>query len=187
MTPWSVVWGLVMAVLFSAAAAYSGLKIGQVFEAAIPIAILAVGLSAAFGRQNALGQNVIIQSIGASSGVIVAGAIFTHPGPVHPQAAGEFLPGFRRLRRWEGFSASCSSSRSGSTSSRTCTASSPFPKRRRRPRSSWPGEKGGRQAAVLVVSGLIGGLFDFAFSAFGSWSEVITSRMFDAGAALADR
>jgi len=78
-TPWSVGWGLVMAVLFSAAAAYSGLKIGQVFEAAIPIAILAVGLSAAFGKKNALGQNVIIQSIGASSGVIVAGAIFTIP------------------------------------------------------------------------------------------------------------
>ena len=78
-TPWSVGWGLVMAVLFSAAAAYSGLKIGQVFEAAIPIAILAVGLSAAFKRKGSLGQNVIIQSIGASSGVIVAGAIFTIP------------------------------------------------------------------------------------------------------------
>ena len=78
-TPWSVIWGLIMAVLFSAAAAYSGLKIGQVFEAAIPIAILAVGLSAVFNKKNALGQNVIIQSIGACSGVIVAGAIFTIP------------------------------------------------------------------------------------------------------------
>ncbi|RPH36575.1 peptide transporter, partial [bacterium] len=78
-TPWSVGWGLVMSVLFSAAAAYSGLKIGQVFEAAIPIAILAVGLSTAFRRKGALGQNVIIQSIGACSGVIVAGAIFTIP------------------------------------------------------------------------------------------------------------
>jgi len=78
-TPWSVLWGLFMAVLFSAAAAYSGLKIGQVFEAAIPIAILAVGLSSIARKKNALGQNVIIQSIGASSGVIVAGAIFTIP------------------------------------------------------------------------------------------------------------
>ncbi len=78
-TPWSVGWGLVMSVLFSAAAAYSGLKIGQVFEAAIPIAILAVGLSTASAERDALGQNVIIQSIGASSGVIVAGAIFTIP------------------------------------------------------------------------------------------------------------
>ena len=78
-TPWSVLWGLVMAVIFSAAAAYLGLKVGQVFEAAIPIAIIAVGLSSAFKRKNALGENVIIQSIGASSGVIVAGAIFTLP------------------------------------------------------------------------------------------------------------
>ena len=78
-TPWSVFWGLVMAALFSAAAAYLGLKIGQVFEAAIPIAIIAVGLSAVTKRKNALGENVIIQSIGASSGVIVAGAIFTIP------------------------------------------------------------------------------------------------------------
>jgi len=79
-TPWSIGMGLLMAVIFSAAAAYSGLKIGQVFEAAIPISIIAVGASAAFRRKNALGQNVIIQSIGASSGVIVAGAVFTIPG-----------------------------------------------------------------------------------------------------------
>ena len=78
-TPWSVFWGLVMAVLFSAAAAFLGLKVGQVFEAAIPIAIIAVGLSSGFKRKNALGENVIIQSIGANSGVIVAGAIFTLP------------------------------------------------------------------------------------------------------------
>ena len=78
-TPWSVMWGLIMAVIFSAAAAYLGLKVGQVFEAAIPIAIIAVGLSSGFKRKNALGENVIIQSIGASSGVIVAGAIFTLP------------------------------------------------------------------------------------------------------------
>lgn len=78
-TPYSVIMGVLMAVIFSAAAAYLGLKVGQVFEAAIPIAIIAVGLSSALGRKNALGENVIIQSIGASSGVIVAGAIFTLP------------------------------------------------------------------------------------------------------------
>ena len=76
---WSVIWGIIMAAVFSAAAAYLGLKIGQVFEAAIPIAIIAVGLSTVFKRKGALGENVIIQSIGASSGVIVAGAIFTLP------------------------------------------------------------------------------------------------------------
>ena len=78
-TPWSVTWGILMAILFSAAAAYLGLKVGQVFEAAIPIAIIAVGLSKATKRNNALGENVIIQSIGACSGNVVAGAIFTLP------------------------------------------------------------------------------------------------------------
>lgn len=68
---WSVTWGVLMAVLFSAAAAYLGLKVGQVFEAAIPIAIIAVGVSAAAKRSNALRENVIIQSIGACSGAVV--------------------------------------------------------------------------------------------------------------------
>ena len=79
-TPYSIITGLVMAIIFSAAAAYSGLKIGQVFEAAIPISIIAVGLSTALKKKNALGQNIIIQSVGSTSGVIVAGAIFTIPG-----------------------------------------------------------------------------------------------------------
>ena len=76
---WSVTWGIIMAMVFSAAAAYLGLRVGQVFEAAIPIAIIAVGVSTATKRKNALGENVIIQSIGACSGVIVAGAMFTLP------------------------------------------------------------------------------------------------------------
>ena len=76
---WSVTWGILMAMLFSAAAAYLGLKVGQVFEAAIPIAIIAVGVSTAAHRSRALGENVIIQSIGACSGAVVAGAIFTLP------------------------------------------------------------------------------------------------------------
>ena len=100
-TLWSVLWGLVMAVIFSAAAAYLGLKVGQVFEAAIPIAIIAVGLSSGFKRKNALGENVIIQSIGASSGVIVAGAIFTLPALYILQQIsgdhGQFLRGFHEF------------------------------------------------------------------------------------------
>lgn len=78
-TTYSVVFGIIMAIVFSAAAAYLGLKVGQVFEAAIPIAIIAVGCGNLMKKNNMLGQNVIIQSIGASSGVIVAGAIFTLP------------------------------------------------------------------------------------------------------------
>ena len=78
-TPYSVLMGVAMAIIFSAAAAYLGLRVGQVFEAAIPIAIIAVGMGTVLGKKNMLGQNVIIQSIGASSGVVVAGAIFTLP------------------------------------------------------------------------------------------------------------
>jgi putative OPT family oligopeptide transporter len=185
-TPWSVGWGIVMAILFSAAAAYSGLKIGQVFEAAIPIAILAVGASSAFGRKNALGQNVIIQSIGGTSGVVVAGAIFTIPAlyildlPVDffkmfiASSLGAFL-GILFLIPFRKYFV------------KEMHGTLPFPEATATTEILVAGEKGGQQAAVLVVSGLIGGLYDFAFSAFGAWSEVITSRMFSVGAAVADK
>ena len=185
-TPWSVGWGLVMAVLFSAAAAYSGLKIGQVFEAAIPIAILAVGLSAAFKRKGSLGQNVIIQSIGASSGVIVAGAIFTIPALYILDLPANFfqvfiasaIGGFLGILFMIPFRKYFVKDMHGKL---------PFPEATATTEILVAGEKGGSQAMVLVVSGLIGGIFDFIFSAFGWWSEVITSRMFHYGEALANR
>ncbi len=185
-TPWSVAWGLVMAVLFSAAAAYSGLKIGQVFEAAIPVAILAVGLSAVFKRPNALVQNVIIQSIGACSGVVVAGAIFTLPAlyilslptSFYQAFAASTLGGFLGILFLIPFRKYFVRDMHGRL---------PFPEATATTEILVAGEKGGRQAAVLAISGLLGGLYDFAFSAFGWWSEVITSRMAGAGAALADR
>ncbi len=185
-TRWSVSWGLFMAVLFSAAAAYSGLKIGQVFEAAIPIAILAVGLSTAAKTKNALGQNVIIQSIGASSGVIVAGAIFTIPALYILDLPADFfqvffasaIGGFLGILFLIPFRKYFVKDMHGTL---------PFPEATATTEILVAGEKGGKQAAVLVVAGLVGGLFDFAFSLFGTWSEVITSRMFDAGAAVADR
>ncbi len=185
-TPWSVGWGLVMAVLFSAAAAYSGLKIGQVFEAAIPIAILAVGLSAAFKRKGSLGQNVIIQSIGASSGVIVAGAIFTIPALYILDLPANFfqvfiasaIGGFLGILFMIPFRKYFVKDMHGKL---------PFPEATATTEILIAGEKGGSQAMVLVVSGLIGGIFDFIFSAFGWWSEVITSRMFHYGEALANR
>jgi putative OPT family oligopeptide transporter len=185
-TPWSVGWGLVMAVLFSAAAAYSGLKIGQVFEAAIPIAILAVGLSAAFKRKGSLGQNVIIQSIGASSGVIVAGAIFTIPAlyildlPANffqvffASAAGGFL-GILFLIPFRKYFV------------KDMHGVLPFPEATATTEILVAGEKGGSQATVLVVSGLIGGIFDFTFSAFGWWSEVVSSRMIHFGEVVANK
>ena len=185
-TPWSVGWGLVMAVLFSAAAAYSGLKIGQVFEAAIPIAILAVGLSAAFKRKNALGQNVIIQSIGACSGVIVAGAIFTIPALYILDLPSSFF---------KVFMASCMGGFLGilflipfrKYFVKDMHGTLPFPEATATTEILIAGEKGGKQAGVLVVAGLIGGLFDYTFSAFGLWSEVISSRMFHYGEVVADK
>lgn len=185
-TGWSVTWGVLMALLFSAAAAYSGLKIGQVFEAAIPIAILAVGLSAATKRKNALGENVIIQSIGASSGVIVAGAIFTIPALYILDLPASFYQVF------------CASALGGFLGIlflipfrkffvKDMHGKFPFPEATATTEILVAGEKGGKQASVLVISGLIGGLFDFAFSAFGSWAEVISTRMFDAGAMVAEK
>ena len=185
-SPWSVFWGLTMAVLFSAAAAYSGLKIGQVFEAAIPIAILAVGLSALFPIKNSLGKNVIIQSIGACSGVVVAGAIFTIPALYILDLPASFFQLF------------CASALGGFLGIlflipfrkyfvKDMHGKLPFPEATATTEILVAGEKGGAQALVLVVSGLIGGVFDFLFSSFGAWAEVITTRMFTWGAMVADK
>jgi len=185
-TGWSVGWGLVMAVLFSAAAAYSGLKIGQVFEAAIPIAILAVGLSAAFKKSNALGQNVIIQSIGACSGVIVAGAIFTIPALYILDLEASFFQMFL-ASLFGGFLGILFLIPFRKYFVKDMHGIFPFPEATATTEILVAGEKGGKQASVLVVAGLIGGLFDFAFSAFGAWSEVVTSRMFHYGEVMADK
>ena len=185
-TPWSIIWGLVMAMLFSAAAAYSGLKIGQVFEAAIPIAILAVGLSTAFKKKNALGQNVIIQSVGSTSGAVVAGAIFTIPAlyildlPANffkiflASLFGAFL-GILFLIPFRKFFV------------KDMHGKYPFPEATATTEILIAGEKGGRQAVVLVVSGLIGGVFDFITSSVGLWSEVVTSRVVHVGGVLSDK
>ena len=185
-TVWSVTWGLVMAVLFSAAAAYSGLKIGQVFEAAIPIAILAVGVTGLAKKPNGLGQNVIIQSIGSASGSVVAGAIFTIPALyILALPASYFhmfiasaLGGFIGILFLIPFRKYFVKDMHGKL---------PFPEGTATTEILVTGEKGGKEALVLVVSGLIGGAFDFTFSAFGLWSEVITSRIFSWGQVLSDK
>jgi len=185
-TPWSVGWGIVMAVLFSAAAAYSGLKIGQVFEAAIPIAILAVGISAVGRRSQALGQNVIIQSIGASSGVIVAGAIFTIPALYILDLPTAFYQVFF-ASAFGGFLGILFMIPFRKYFVKDMHAKLPFPEATATTEILVAGEKGGSQARVLVTSGIIGGLFDFTFNAFGFWPEVITSRMVSFGAAVAEK
>jgi len=185
-TVYSVFWGLVMAIIFSAAAAYLGLKIGQVFEAAIPIAIIAVGLSTLTKRKNALGENVIIQSIGACSGVIVAGAIFTIPALYIL----ELNAGFYQI-----FLASLFGGILGilflipfrKYFVKEMHGKFPFPEATATTEVLIAGEKGGNQAIVLVVSGLIGGIYDFIVASFGWWSEVFTSRVFPIGEELANK
>ena len=188
---WSVTWGIVMAVIFSAAAAYLGLKVGQVFEAAIPIAIIAVSLSGAFKRKNALGENVIIQSIGACSGVIVAGAIFTLPAlyilqEKYPEITVNFIEVF------------LSSLLGGILGIlflipfrkyfvKDMHGKYPFPEATATTQVLISGEKGGNQAKPLIFAGLIGGLYDFCLSTFGWWSEILTTRILPFGATVATK
>lgn len=187
----SVVWGLLMAVLFSAAAAYLGLKIGQVFEAAIPIAIIAVGLSSASKRKGALGENVIIQSIGASSGVVVAGAIFTLPAlyilqAKYPEITVSFmqvflsslLGGILGILFMIPFRKYFVSDMHGKY---------PFPEATATTQVLVSGEKGGDQAKPLILAGIIGGLYDFVVATFGTWAETFTTRVLPYGEALADK
>ncbi|MFH1003967.1 MAG: oligopeptide transporter, OPT family [Bacteroidota bacterium] len=190
-TPWSVFMGLLMAVIFSAAAAYSGLKIGQVFEAAIPISIIAVGASVAARKKNALGQNVIIQSIGASSGVIVAGAIFTIPALYILQVK---YPGIE-VNFWQIFFSSLLGGILGilflipfrKYFVKDMHGKFPFPEATAITEILITGAKGAKQAKILIVSGLIGGLYDFMFSAFRFWDEMFTSRILPFGEAIADK
>ena len=190
-TPWSVFWGLVMAVIFSAAAAYLGLKVGQVFEAAIPIAIIAVGLSSGLKRKNALGENVIIQSIGACSGVIVAGAIFTLPAlyilqDKYPEISINFfevfmsslLGGILGILLLIPFRKYFVSDMHGKY---------PFPEATATTQVLVSGEKDGSQAKPLILAGLIGGLYDFIIATFGWWSETISTRIVGVGEMLADK
>jgi putative OPT family oligopeptide transporter len=185
-SPYSVFTGLVMAVLFSMAAAYLGLKIGQVFEAAIPIAIIAVGLSAATKRKNALGENVIIQSIGATSGVVVAGAIFTIPALYILNLEAEFYKIFL-ASLFGGILGILFLIPFRKYFVKDMHGKFPFPEATATTEVLVAGEKGGSQAGVLVISGLIGGVYDFVIATFGWWSEVFTTRVFVWGQALADQ
>lgn len=188
---WSVTWGILMAMLFSAAAAYLGLKVGQVFEAAIPIAIIAVGVSTAAHRSRALGENVIIQSIGACSGAVVAGAIFTLPAiyilqAKYPDMSASFLKifissllggviGILFLIPFRKFFVS------------DMHGKYPFPEATATTQVLVSGAKGGSQAKPLLLAGLVGGLYDFIIATFGLWNENFTTRVVGLGQILADK
>ncbi len=180
-----------MAILFSAAAAYLGLKVGQVFEAAIPIAIIAVGVSAAAKRSNALRENVIIQSIGACSGAVVAGAIFTLPAiyilqAKYPEMSADFLKifiasllggvlGILFLIPFRKYFVEAPQEQF------------PFPEATATTQVLKSGDEGGSQAKPLLFAGLIGGLYDFVVATFGWWNENVTSRMIPYGDDLAEK
>lgn len=188
---WSVLWGVGMAILFSAAAAYLGLKVGQVFEAAIPIAIIAVCVSGAAKRKNALAENVIIQSIGACSTVIVAGAIFTLPAlyiisEKYPDITVNFLQvflssllggvlGILFLIPFRKYFVS------------EMHGKYPFPEATATTQVLISGEKGGNQAKPLLIAGAIGGLYDFLVATFGTWAENFTTRAIPFGEAIASK
>ena len=190
-TFYSVSMGIIMAVLFSAACAYLGLKVGQVFEAAIPIAIIAVGVSGATRRKGALGENVIIQSIGACSGVIVAGAIFTLPAlyilqSKYPELTVNFL---------EIFIASLLGGVLGilflipfrKYFVKDMHGKYPFPVATASTQVLVTGEKGGGQVKPLLFAGIIGGLYDFCVATFGLWNENFTSRALYYGDTVAEK
>lgn len=185
-TTYSILLGLLMAIIFSAAAAYSGLKIGQVMEAAIPISIIAVGISAAARKRKSLGQNVIVQSIGASSGVIVAGAIFTIPALYILKLNASFfqiffasmLGGFLGILFLIPFRKFFVKEMHGKF---------PFPEATAITEILVTGEKGGKSAGVLATSGIIGGLYDFCFSSLHLWKETFTSRVLPIGEVIADK
>ncbi|MDN4754168.1 oligopeptide transporter, OPT family [Porphyromonadaceae bacterium W3.11] len=191
-TAYSVGWGILMAVIFSAATAYLGLKVGQVFEAAIPIAIIAAGITTATKRKNALLENVMIQSIGAASGVVVAGAIFTipaifilsdkYPGQMHVDFFQIFLSallggilGILMLVPFRRYFV------------KDMHGEFPFPEATATTQVLLSSEKGGAQAKPLLISGVIGGLYDFAVSTLGAWHEVFSSRILLYGAAFAEK
>lgn len=185
-TPYSVRVGLIMVIIFSAAAAYLGLKVGQVFEAAIPIAIIAVGLTSALGKKGGLGQNVIIQSIGGCSGSVVAGAIFTLPAIYILGVEVNFMQMF------------LSSLLGGILGIlflipfrkyfvKEMHGKYPFPEATATTQVLISGEGGGNNAKTLILSGLVGGLYDFIIATFGAWSETVSTTVTAIGQHIADK
>ncbi len=172
LTPRSLGWGLLLCIIFTVASAYSGLKVGQVMEAAIPISILAIGLARVYPRRSSVLENVIITGIGGLAGSVVAGAIFTLPAlyilklDPHPLQtificlAGGclgvlFLIPLRRyfVREMHGIL--------------------PYPEATAITEVLVTGEKGGSQAKLLLQATLISGIYDFFVTTFHPWKEYL--------------
>jgi putative OPT family oligopeptide transporter len=182
----SVGWGLVFCVLFTVASAYSGLKVGQVMEAAIPISILAIGMARLFSRQSSILENVIITGIGGVSGSVVAGAIFTLPAlyslqlDPHPlQTIFICLSGgclgmlfLIPLRRYF---------------VRDMHGQFPYPEATAITEVLVTGEKGGSQARLLLEATAISGIYDFLVTTFKVWKETLDFQFLAPMQALAER
>jgi putative OPT family oligopeptide transporter len=186
LTPRSIFWGVLFCVIFSVASAYSGLKVGQGMEAAIPISILAIGLARIFKRRTSLLENVIITGIGAASGSVVAGAIFTLPAlymlhlDPHPlQTVFICLAGgclgvlfLIPLRRYF---------------VREMHGQLPFPEATAITEVLVTGEKGGSQAKLLLQATAIAGVYDFFVTTFHVWKEYLDFQFVPVIRSLADR
>jgi putative OPT family oligopeptide transporter len=186
LTPRSVGWGLFLCVIFTVASAYSGLKVGQVMEAAIPISILAIGLARLFPRRSSLLENVIITGIGGLAGSIVAGAVFTLPAlyilklDPHPvQTIFICLAGgclgvlfLIPLRRYF---------------VREMHGQLPYPEATAITEVLVTGEKGGSQAKLLLEATAIAGVYDFFVTTFHVWKESLDFQFLGAVKGLADR
>src|SRR3954466_11983372 len=168
----SIGWGVLLAVIFTVASAYSGLKVGQVMEAAIPISILAIGLARTYRRRSSLLENVILTGIGGSSGAVVAGAVFTLPAlytlhlDPHPlQTIFICLAGgclgvlfLIPLRRYF---------------VREMHGTLPYPEATAITEVLVTGEKGGSQARLLLEATAIAGVYDFLVTTFQVWREFV--------------
>ena len=182
----SVLWGVFLCVLFSVASAYSGLKVGQVMEAAIPISILVIGLARAYRRRSTLLENVIITSIGGVAGGVVAGAIFTLPAlymlklSPHPVqtvflcVAGGclgvlFLIPLRRYFV------------------RTMHGQLPYPEATAITEVLVTGEKGGSRASLLLQATFVSGVYDFFVTTFHPWKEYLDYQFVPAVRAVSER
>ncbi|HJQ98653.1 MAG TPA: oligopeptide transporter, OPT family [Candidatus Polarisedimenticolaceae bacterium] len=182
----SIGWGLFFCVIFTIASAYSGLKVGQVMEAAIPIAILAIGLTRVVSKDPPLLQNVIMTGIGGASASVVAGAIFTLPALYslglnpHPvQTTCICLAGgclgvlfLLPLRRYF---------------VRETHGQYPFPEATAITEILVTGEKGGSQAKLLLQATLIAGVYDFFVTTFRVWREFVDFQFVPAMKHLADQ
>ncbi len=182
----SVGWGIFLCVLFTVASAYSGLKVGQVMEASIPISILAIGLARVYGRRSTLLENVIMTNIGGTSGAMVAGAIFTLPAlyilqlDPHPvQTTMILIAGgclgvlfLIPLRRYF---------------VREMHGQFPYPEATAITEVLVTGEKGGSQAALLLQATGIAAVYDFFVTTFQVWRETVDFQFIPVMRDLAER